>query len=77
MAPETPTTRELAEREAMGTRVTLLWREGTRQVWVRVHEPAHDVTLVIPIEPECALDAFHHPYVYAGRKTNRSVALPV
>jgi hypothetical protein len=66
MASHRPATRELAERDSMGTRVTLLWREGTRKLWVRVHELAHDVTLVIPVEPQSALDAFHHPYVYAS-----------
>lgn len=74
MASQTPTTRELAERDSMGTRVTLLWREGTRKLWLRVHEPDQDVTLIIPVEPQSALDAFHHPYVYAARPTTRRVA---
>jgi hypothetical protein len=66
MASHRPATRELAERDSAETRVTLLWREGTGKLWVRVHEHAQDVTLVIPVEPESALDAFHHPYVYAS-----------
>lgn len=70
MASQPPATRELAEREAVGMRVTLLWREGTRKLWVRVHELAQDVTLVIPVEPQSALDAFHHPYAYAARPTD-------
>ena len=58
--------RELAERASSGTQVRLLWRQGTRQVWVEVREPESDRALVIPVRPECALDAFHHPYAYAG-----------
>ena len=57
--------RELAERASNGTQVRLLWRQGTRQVWVEVREP-DDRALVIPVRPERALDAFHHPYAYAS-----------
>ena len=37
-----------------------------RELWVEVYEPALDVTIVIPAEPERALEAFHHPYAYAA-----------
>ena len=57
--------RELAERSSNGTQVRLLWRQGTRQLWVEVREP-DDRVLAIPVQPEQALDAFHHPYAYAG-----------
>ncbi len=60
-----PRCRELAERTSNGTRVRLLWRQGTRQPWVEVREP-DDWVLAIPVAPEHALDAFHHPYAYAG-----------
>jgi hypothetical protein len=58
--------RELAERTSNGTQVRLLWRHGTRQVWVEVRERESDRALVIPVRPEWALDAFHHPYAYAS-----------
>jgi hypothetical protein len=61
-----PRTRELAERASSGTRVRLLWREGTRQLWVEVRERGMDQALAIVVPPERALDAFHHPYAYAG-----------
>jgi len=61
-----PPSRELAERASNGTQVRLLWRQGTRQVWVEVREPESDRALVIPVRPEFALDAFHHPYAYAS-----------
>jgi hypothetical protein len=57
--------RELAERSSSGTRVRLLWRQGTRHLWVEVREP-DDRMLAIPVPPERALDAFYHPYAYAG-----------
>jgi hypothetical protein len=63
-------TRELAERTTSGTTVRLYWLEGTRELWVEVSEPEFDVTIVIPAEPERALDAFRHPYAYAARAPN-------
>jgi hypothetical protein len=65
--------RELAERSSNGMHVRLLWRQGTRQLWVEVRGP-DDRVLAIPVEPERALDAFHHPYAYAG---SHSLLLPV
>ena len=55
-----------AARASNGTQVRLLWRRGTRQLWVEVREPERDRALVIPVRPQRALDAFHHPYAYAG-----------
>jgi hypothetical protein len=60
-----PRNRELAERSSNGMRVRLFWRQGTGQLWVEVREP-DDRLLAIPVQPEQALDAFHHPYAYAG-----------
>lgn len=57
--------RELAERASSRTQVRLPWRQGTRQLWVEVRE-ADDRVLAISVQPERALDAFHHPYAYAG-----------
>jgi hypothetical protein len=65
--------RELAERSSNGTKVRLLWRQGTKQLWVEVREP-DDRVLAIPVRPEQALEAFHHPYAYAGP---HSLLLPV
>ena len=57
--------RELAVRASGGTHVRLLWWQGTPQLCVEVRE-SDDWTLAIPVRPELALDAFHHPYAYAG-----------
>ena len=66
MTPTRKRTRELAERTSSGTLVRLCWRQGTRELWVEVWEPEFDVTIVIPAEPEQALEAFQHPYAYAA-----------
>lgn len=58
--------RELAERTSNGTLLRLLWLQGTRELWVEIREPECDVTIVLPAEPEHALEAFHHPYAYAA-----------
>ena len=73
MASVRPRRRELAERSSNGTQVRLLWRQGTRRLWVEVRGP-DDRVLAIPVRPERALDAFHHPYAYAA---SRSRLLPV
>jgi hypothetical protein len=57
--------RELAARSSSGTLMRLLWLQGTRELWVEVYEPELDATIVIPANPERALDTFHHPYAYA------------
>jgi hypothetical protein len=57
--------RELAERTSNGTRMRLLWLQGTCDLWVEVYEPEFDVPIVIPAEPERALETFRHPYAYA------------
>jgi hypothetical protein len=57
--------RELAERTSNGTLMRLLWLQGTRDLWVEVYEPEFDLTIVIPAEPERALETFRHPYAYA------------
>jgi hypothetical protein len=64
MTPPRKRIRELAERTSNGTLMRLFWLQGTRELWVDVCEP--DVTIVIPVQPEHALDAFQHPYAYAA-----------
>ena len=61
-----PCSRELAVRGSNGTQVRLLWRQGTRQLWVEVWESGTAWALRVQAQPENALDVFHHPYAYAG-----------
>ena len=65
-----PCNRELAVRGSNGTQVRLLWRQGTRQLWVEVWEPGTAWALRIQAQPENALDVFHHPYAYAGLQSS-------
>jgi hypothetical protein len=65
MTPTRKRIRELAERTSNGTRMRLYWLQGTRELWVEVCEPELDRAIVIPAEPERALETFHHPYAYA------------
>jgi hypothetical protein len=65
MTPTRKRIRELAERTSNGTRMRLFWLQGTRELWVEVCEPEFDHAIVIPAEPERALETFHHPYAYA------------
>jgi hypothetical protein len=58
--------RELAERTSNGTLMRLFWLQGTRELWVEVYEPEFDMTIVIPTEPQRALETFHHPYAYVA-----------
>jgi hypothetical protein len=60
--------RELAERTSTGTLMRLLWLQGTRELWVEIHEPELDVPVVIAADPERALEAFYHPYAYAAAR---------
>ena len=73
MTSARPRCRELAERSSNGTQVRLLWRHGTSRLWIELREP-DDRLLAIPVRPERALDAFHHPYAYVGRQTLRPPA---
>jgi len=65
-----PCSRELAVRGSNGTQVRLLWRQGTRQLWVEVWESGTAWALRVQAQPENALDVFHHPYAYAGRQNS-------
>jgi hypothetical protein len=64
--------RELAESTSNGEIVRLYWLHGTREVWVEVYDSELDVTIVIPAEPDRALDTFRDPYLYASGAPRRS-----
>jgi len=67
--------RVLAQRDSAGTRVALLWLEGTRRVWIEVQEPASEDAFVAAVDPARALDAFRHPYPYLGRADDAPLLL--
>ena len=57
--------KELASRNQNGLEVTLLWDSRSNGVSVEVIDQLDDSGFSLPIAGHLALDAFHHPYVYA------------
>ena len=58
-------TRELDARAANGIEVRLLWH-GADIVSVTVFDSTHGEAFEVVVEPDEALDAFHHPFAYAA-----------
>jgi hypothetical protein len=58
--------RELAHRVTEGLEVQLLWRASDDTVAVVVHPPRTGVSFEFHVEPDHALNAFRHPYLYAA-----------
>jgi hypothetical protein len=56
--------REVDHRAGIGMEVKLLWDAETHEVFVSVVE-RDGVVFGFQVPPSAALDAFHHPYVYA------------
>jgi hypothetical protein len=58
--------RELAHRCADGIDVTLLWWSVDDSVSVRVFDHESGRSYEIPARRDQAMNAFHHPFVYAA-----------
>ncbi|MCW3046170.1 MAG: hypothetical protein JWO74_454 [Solirubrobacterales bacterium] len=58
--------RELAYRVAEGLEVQLLWRASDDSVAVVVHPSRAGASFEFRVEPDHALNAFRHPYLYAA-----------
>ena len=58
--------RELAQRVNGDVEVSLLWRKSDNEVAVRVADSSTGMAFRIRVLPEEALDAYNHPYIYAG-----------
>jgi hypothetical protein len=58
--------RELAHRVTDGFAVQLLWRASDDSVAVVVHPAWTGVPFELRVEPDHALNAFRHPYLYAA-----------
>lgn len=56
--------RELDRRSGGGLEVTLLWSERTGSVFVCVDDEQTNTGFHFAVDPEHALEAFHHPYAY-------------
>jgi hypothetical protein len=58
--------RELAYRASNEIEVTLFWGPSTNEIVVEVFDHSDGRAFELAVSPECALDAFHHPYAYRG-----------
>ena len=67
--------RELDHRTSDGIDVRLLWNSATNRVTVRVHDTKLGESFELDVDGADALDAFHHPYAYAGRDDRPAPAL--
>jgi len=66
MSPATTHPRELAARESDGIHVVLLWHPGDAELTVSVDDVRVGKRFQLAVAPECALDAFNHPFTYAA-----------
>lgn len=64
--------RELDRRVSDGFAVTLLWDPQTDRVFVDVEDQRHGGAFEVEVEPADALQAFYHPFAYAGRRYDTS-----
>jgi hypothetical protein len=60
------TRRELAHRVADGIEVQLMWSAADDTVSVAVCDHRDGVVFELPVAPERAMHAFHHPFAYAA-----------
>jgi uncharacterized Zn finger protein len=67
MTAPTNTRRELAHRAANGIEVTLLWSAAEDEVAVQVVDTVEEQAFELVVDRGQALEAFHHPFVYAAR----------
>lgn len=59
--------RELDQRQTDGIDVRLVWNSATNRVTVSVHDTKLGESFQLDVDGAEALDAFNHPYAYAGR----------
>jgi hypothetical protein len=57
---------ELAHRSSDGIEVHLFWNERTDRVTVGVLDARTDDSFEVEVDGRLALDAFNHPFAYAG-----------
>jgi hypothetical protein len=61
-----PNARELDARTTDGIDVRLLWQELTNRICVHVRDARSGDEFVVAVDGSDALDAFNHPFAYAG-----------
>ena len=68
--------RELARRVSGGIEVALYWSPSDNRTTVEVWQAASEETLVVPVPPERALEAFYHPFAQLTASFTELVAVP-
>jgi RNA polymerase primary sigma factor len=58
--------KELAQRMNDGVEVRLFWSKADGRVTVEVWNTRSEEFFELEVDGDCALDAFYHPYAYAG-----------
>jgi hypothetical protein len=66
---------ELASREADGIVVSLLWSRARNRVTVSVADTRTERRFEFAVAPARALDAFRHPFLYAGSEVELAAPL--
>ncbi|HEU5363256.1 MAG TPA: hypothetical protein VFU56_07915 [Gaiellaceae bacterium] len=66
--------RELDRRSGDGVDVTLLWSERTGAIFVCVDDDRTGTGFHFGVDGANALDAFRHPYAYAGHGAEPATA---
>ena len=59
---------DLANRRHDGIDVTLWWSPAENAVSVEVVYLVTESSFELDVEPDCALDAFYHPFAHAARR---------
>ncbi len=67
--------RELAYRAADGLEVTLVWYAADNRVAVRVFDAGTGDRFEVHVDGVQALDAFNHPFAYAGQRPGHDADL--
>jgi hypothetical protein len=57
--------KELDRRVSDGLEVTLLWNPQTNRLTIEVYDDLAEQMFEFDVPPQCADDAFRHPYAYA------------
>ena len=63
-----PERRELASREGDGVHVQLRWHPQDNTLTVSVEDARVGERFAFAVEPDRGLDAFYHPFAYAGAR---------
>jgi hypothetical protein len=67
--------RELDHRTSGGVDVRLLWNQRENRVYVAVNDTKSDEAFTVEVRAdERAMDIFHHPFAYAHRRSNHTLA---